>query len=95
MSLPQSAPGSYNIGDGQSVVLPAARPSPPGTGGHPREPAVTAVTWVRLRSWHAVRGLRTRCGRSIPADALRSADLPARGRSCERCLQLVARDADL
>ena len=56
------------------------------------------VTWVRIRSWHAVRltrsiDPRTRCGRTAAGDAETSDELPA-GKSCETCLRIIARDAD-
>ncbi len=56
------------------------------------------MTWVLIRSWHAVATptrvpgrSRTLCGRNAfgtPVD-----ELPA-GKSCESCLRIVARRAD-
>ena len=56
---------------------------------------MAAVMWALLRSWHAVRNGKTRCGRPIPAAATLVSDLPSGAKSCESCLRLVARDADL
>ena len=55
------------------------------------------VTWVRIRSWHALSKRQdipwTRCGCRPAVDAEKSDELPA-GKSCERCLRIIARDAD-
>lgn len=55
------------------------------------------VRWVKIRSWHAVKGerilrvWRTQCGRYAMGDPVN--ELPAE-RSCETCLRIVARLAD-
>lgn len=56
------------------------------------------MTWVLIRSWHAVLTPtrvpgrhRTVCGRNAFSDPVD--DLPA-GKSCETCLRIVARKAD-
>lgn len=56
------------------------------------------MTWVLIRSWHAVLTptrvsgrYRTMCGRTAFAEPVD--DLPA-GKSCETCLRIVARKAD-
>jgi hypothetical protein len=58
------------------------------------------VKWVKIRAWHAaypdVRGVNghrlTRCGRIALGDLVD--DLPAE-KSCESCLRIVARKADV
>ncbi len=62
------------------------------------------TTWVKLRpdprlSWHVVVPTTwspplSRCGLWMTADAPMVDDLPFGERSCERCLRLVARDAE-
>lgn len=55
------------------------------------------IRWVKIRSWHAVKGerilkvWRTRCGRIAMNDPVN--ELPE-GKSCESCLRIVARLAD-
>lgn len=53
------------------------------------------MTWVKVRSWHAIRLTRsleprTLCGRTAAADAELSETLPAE-KSCESCLRILAR----
>lgn len=55
--------------------------------------------WVRIRSWHAIRLISdrfgrtwTRCGRHTESTEV-SDTLPA-GRSCETCLRVIARAED-
>ena len=56
------------------------------------------MTWVLIRSWHAVKTATrvpgrylTVCGRTAFSDPVD--ELPA-GKSCESCLRIVARQAD-
>ena len=56
------------------------------------------MTWVKIKSWHAVRLTRsieprTYCGRSASRDAEISNDLPSE-KSCESCLRILARKVD-
>lgn len=57
------------------------------------------IEWVRIRSWHAVltptrlpSTYKTLCGRRGSGDTVTG--LPA-GKSCESCLRIVARRADV
>lgn len=54
------------------------------------------ATWVRIRSWHAVRVAHsmvdivwTLCGRQI-GGAVVVDDLPMDAKSCETCLRILA-----
>jgi hypothetical protein len=58
------------------------------------------ATWVRIRSWHAVRSTRsivditwTLCGRQIGGATVVD-DLPMDAKSCESCLRILARNAE-
>lgn len=51
------------------------------------------VMWVRIRSWHALSGTRTVCGRQPALNAEVSDALPG-AKSCETCLRLLARRVD-
>lgn len=57
------------------------------------------MTWVRIRSWHAVRTPTravdtyiTRCGRTVQTQE--TSDTLPEGKSCETCLRIVAREND-
>lgn len=57
------------------------------------------VDWVRIKSWHAVRfnsgyGIGTYCGRRVDSGAEVTPELPT-GKSCESCLRIIARHADV
>jgi hypothetical protein len=58
------------------------------------------MTWVMIRSWHAVRttyvtgGLVTLCGRVVAHGATASVDALPSGKSCETCLRIFARQQD-
>ena len=58
------------------------------------------MSWIKARSWHVYaftyRGgtHRTRCGRTLPADAPTSPSLPLEEKSCETCTRLVLHDEE-
>jgi len=51
------------------------------------------LRWVKIRSWHAVKGERilgvwkTRCGRYALGNTVE--ELPKEGKSCESCTRIV------
>lgn len=55
--------------------------------------------WVKLKSWHALRGPKdffgptTRCGRNAE-DKEVVEDLPGTGKTCESCLKILQREAE-
>ena len=61
-----------------------------------------STEWVRIVSWHVLRtytrtgGSITNCGRGVTQARTvetYSTDLPAKGRTCETCLRIQARNA--
>lgn len=59
------------------------------------------MNYVRIVSWHSVRtftragGVITRCGRFVPPPVTESPFLPMDEKSCESCLRLTLRDAQV
>lgn len=52
------------------------------------------MTYIRLRSWHILRGTRTRCGRPTSTVDRTTDTLPLDERSRVTCLQQEAHDRE-